>query len=240
MPTHAASRCKTPQELVTFNAPLRGLSDAFATTKHDIRIVALGSSSTSGSGASSAKACYPSRLEVRLNERYPDKHFEVLNLGVGGQLASQMLPRISSEVLPLKPSLVIWQTGVNDAIRGVEIDKFRKTLELGIDELLAVQIDVILVDMQFYPRSAHVLAYHDYLAAMEEVAKAKNIPLLHRFDIMKYWVTSAQFVPAQFLAPDGFHSNDLAYGCLADVLAESIHNGLGLHDRLPRAIYSSR
>jgi acyl-CoA thioesterase-1 len=239
MPTHAASRCKAPQELVKFNAPLRGLSDAFA-TKHDIRIVALGSSSTSGSGASNAKACYPSRLEVRLNERYPEKHFEVLNLGVGGQLASQMLPRISSQVLPLKPSLVIWQTGVNDAIRGVEIETFQKTLEHGIDELLAARIDVILVDMQYYPRSEHVIGYHDYLAVMREVAKANGIPVLHRFEIMKYWVTSAQYMPEQFLAPDGFHSNDLAYGCLADVLADSIHNGLGLHAHTSRAMYSSR
>jgi acyl-CoA thioesterase I len=233
MPTHAASRCKAPQELVKFNAPLRALSDAFG-KMHDIKIVALGSSSTAGSGASSTKACYPSRLEVRLNERYPEKHFEVINFGVGGQLASQMLPRISSQVLPLRPSLVIWQTGVNDAIRGVGIDKFRKVLELGIDELLAAQIDVILVDMQFYPKSEHVLGYRDYLTVMREVAKAKNIPVLHRFDIMKYWVTSAQYLPEQFLAADGFHSNDLAYGCLADVLADSIHNGLVIHDRLSR------
>ena len=239
MTAHAATRCKAPQELVKFNAPLRGLSEAFA-TKHDIRIVALGSSSTSGSGASSAKACYPSQLEIRLNERYPEKHLEVINLGVGGQLASHMLPRISSQVLPLKPSLVIWQTGVNDAIRGVEIDAFRKTLELGIDELRAAKIDVILVDMQFYPKSEHVAGYRDYLAVMRDVAKAKRIPVLHRFDIMKHWVTSAQYLPEQFLAPDGFHSNDLAYGCLADALADSIHNGLGIQDRLPRAVYSSR
>jgi acyl-CoA thioesterase I len=222
----ATSRCKAPQELVRFKAPLSGLARAM-THKSEIKIVALGSSSTAGAGAGNPRACYPARLEVELGKRYPQKHVQVVKMGVGGQLASDMLARIRTTVLPQKPALVIWQTGVNDAICNVGVDSFRKTLETGVDELLAHGVDVILLDMQFYPRSDRVAGYRDYLNAMWDVGKDRNVPVLHRFDIMKYWVASAQFSPDQLLAPDHFHPNDLTYGCLADLLADSIESGVG-------------
>jgi acyl-CoA thioesterase-1 len=222
----ATSRCKAPQELVRFKAPLNRLAHAMA-TQPDIKIVALGSSSTAGAGVGNPRACYPARLEVELNKRYAQKHIQVVNLGVGGQLASDMLARIRAVVLPQKPALVIWQTGVNDAICNVGVDSFRSTLQTGVDELIAHDIDVILLDMQFYPRSEHVAGYRDYLNAMWDVGKERNVPVLHRFAIMKYWVTSAQFSPDQLLAPDHFHPNDLTYGCLADLLADSIEDGVG-------------
>jgi lysophospholipase L1-like esterase len=222
----AGSRCKAPQELVRFKAPLNQLARAVA-TEGEIKIVALGSSSTAGAGAGNPSACYPARLKVELNNRYPGKHFEVINLGVGGHLASDMLARVESEVLTHKPALVIWQTGVNDAIRNVGVDSFRSTLRRGVDELIQHGIDVILLDMQFYPRAEQLPAYRDYLTVMSEVGKEKKVPVLHRFQIMKYWVASLQFSPDQLLAPDHFHPNDLTYGCLADLLADSIQDGLG-------------
>jgi lysophospholipase L1-like esterase len=222
----AASRCKAPRELVRFKAPLSQLGRAVA-AEHDIRIVALGSSSTAGAGARNPRACYPARLEVELNGRFPAKRFEVVNLGVGGQLASDMLARLEPDVLPLKPALVIWQTGVNDAIGNVGVESFRKTLRSGIDELIGRGIDVILLDMQFYPRVEYLPGYRQYLQAMWEIGREKNVPVLHRFEIMKYWVASSQFSPDQLLAPDHFHPNDLTYGCLADLLADSIEDGLG-------------
>jgi hypothetical protein len=112
-------------------------------------------------------------------------------------------------------------------------------LRRGVDELTTHGIDVILLDMQFYPRSEHLPGYRDYLNVMWEVGKEKNVPVLHRFKIMKYWVTSLQFSPDQLLAPDHFHPNDLTYGCLADLLADSIQDGLG-RSLAPTAASSAR
>jgi acyl-CoA thioesterase I len=222
----AVSRCKAPQELVRFKAPLGRLAHV-AARQDEINIVALGSSSTAGAGARDPRACYPARLEVELNNRYPGKRFRVTNLGVAGHLATDMLARVETEVLPLNPALVIWQTGVNDVINNVGVDSFRSTLQRGVDELTGRGIDVILLDMQFYPRSEHLPGYRDYLSAMWEVGREKNVPVLQRFQIMKYWVTSLQFSADQLLAPDHFRPNDLTYGCLADLLADSIQAGLG-------------
>jgi acyl-CoA thioesterase I len=62
-------------------------------------IVALGSSSTAGAGASSAEATYPSRLMAELARRFPTQSVIVHNRGIGGERAIDMLTR--SE--PLSP-----------------------------------------------------------------------------------------------------------------------------------------
>ena len=220
-----APRCKAPRELIHFKAPLESFARAYG-AKEPIRIAALGSSSTAGTGASSAKACYPARLEAELNARNPGKKFTVKNLGIGGQLARDMLARIDSEVLPMKPALVIWQTGVNDAIQDIGLPAFHGTLTRGIDKIRAQGIDVVLLDMQYYPKVEKMARYLDYLRVMRQVAREKNVPILHRFDIMKHLIASAQFSTEQLLSPDSFHQNDLSYGCLSDLLADAIQDDL--------------
>lgn len=189
-----------------------------------IRVVALGSSSTAGSGASSPHASYPAQLDDELERRFDGWDFKVTNLGVGGQLATDMLERMDKHVLPREPHLVLWQTGVNDAIRDVGIENYRKTLKAGIDKLRAHGIDVILIQMQFYPKSERVQGYTDYLRVMQEVSAAEEIPLFRRFTLMKHFIKSGQFTAAQLLSPDLFHMNDLSYGCLAGLLADGIED----------------
>jgi len=209
--------------MVSFGAPLTNLVQAFRAAKF-IRVVAIGSSSTAGSGASSPHASFPAQLDDELERRFAGWDFKVTNLGVGGQLASDMLDRMAKDVLPREPHLVLWQTGVNDAIRDVGVDNYRKTLKAGIDRLRAHGADVILVNMQFYPKSERVQGYTDYLRAMHEVAASEEIPIFRRFSIMKHFIKSGQFTAAQLLSPDLFHMNDLSYGCLAVLMADAIED----------------
>lgn len=204
-----------------FSAPLPNLTRKVATL-NGIHIIALGSSSTAGSGASSQLASYPARLDAELDRRFARKNFVVTNYGTGGQLASDMLARIKEDVLDQAPALVIWQTGVNDAVQDVGVELFQETLERGVQDLKEAGIDVVLVDMQYYPRSERVAVYGDYLKAMRTVAREESVPLFGRFAVMKHLVKSGLFTSDQLLAPDNFHLNDLSYGCLADLLAEAI------------------
>jgi lysophospholipase L1-like esterase len=208
-------------DLVRFTAPLTNFVKAFQARKL-IRIVALGSSSTAGSGASSPHASYPAQLDDELERRFDGWDFKVTNLGVGGQLAAEMLERMDKHVLPREPHLVLWQTGVNDAIRDVGVERYRQTLRAGIEKLRHHGIDVILVQMQFYPKSERVAGYRDYLMAMHEVAAQEEVPVFRRFSIMKHFIKSGQFTAAQLLSPDLFHMNDLSYGCLAGMMADAI------------------
>jgi hypothetical protein len=64
-----------------------------------ITIVAIGSSSTAGSGASSSAASYPSRLAIELTQRFPGHPITVLNRGVGGEEIGDMLKRFDTAVI---------------------------------------------------------------------------------------------------------------------------------------------
>jgi hypothetical protein len=56
---------------------------------------------------------------------------------------------------PKSRSLVIWETGISDAVRGIDTDEFAAALQTGIDELKNRAIDILLVDMQFLPPGLH-------------------------------------------------------------------------------------
>jgi lysophospholipase L1-like esterase len=133
-----------------------------------------------------------------------------------------MLPRIKKDVLPRKPTLVIWQTGVNDAMRSVDLEKFRKTVLRGIDLLQKQNIDVVLFDMQYFPRAEKVRDFARYLVAMRQIAESRKVPILQRYAIMKHLVTSAQFTARQLLAKDLFHPSDVTYGCLGRLMADAL------------------
>ena len=218
--------CAAPRDLVYFGSALPTLARAAGDGRNDIdiHIVCLGSTSTAGSGASGPLAAYPERLDAELDRRFPAKHFHVDNQGAGGQLARDMLERIRRHIatLPRPPALVIWQTGVTDALQDVGVEEFAAILERGVLELRSAGIDVVLVDMQYFPRSERVAVYGDYLRAMRRVAEQHKVALFQRYAIMKHLVRSGQHTPEQLLAPDNFHLNDLTFGCLADLMADAL------------------
>ena len=221
----AAPGCKVPADLLRFNAPLPGLATALAARK-PVHIVALGSSSTQGIGASSPKTAYPVMLQSELRRRFPDSKITVDNLGVGGQLATDMLRRMKKDVLARHPTVVIWQTGVNDAVHHVNLDKFRETVLRGIDMLQELGVDVVLLDMQYFPRAEKIRDFPRFLVAMRQIAEFRKVPILQRFAIMKHLIVSAQFTVQQLLASDLFHPNDIAYGCLGRFLADALQGGV--------------
>src|SRR5262249_56103353 len=85
-PTPAATdasvpRCVAPGDLTRLDLPLTRTARRLAAHRL-VMIVALGSSSTAGAGASSAEATYPSRLMAELARRFPTQAIIVLNRGI--------------------------------------------------------------------------------------------------------------------------------------------------------------
>src|SRR5712691_8111293 len=75
-----------PPDLIRFEYRLLHLAKALARGK--AIIVAIGSSSTAGTGASKPEDwSYPARLEIELRQRLPNRSIIVKNQGVGGQEA---------------------------------------------------------------------------------------------------------------------------------------------------------
>jgi acyl-CoA thioesterase I len=213
--------CTVPNALVAFQPPLTGLAQAIERNRV-IRVIAIGSSSTEGQGASTRQAAYPERFDREMDRLYPGKDFQVVNLGKGGELAEHMVVRLQRDVVPQRPALVLWQTGVNDVISGVDLTAFQITLEAGIASLKAAGIEVVLVDPQFYPRSTTVPHYEAYVARMHAIAQAHRIPVFRRYAIMKHLIASGQHSIEKFLWRDKFHLNDVSYGCLAELMAAAV------------------
>jgi lysophospholipase L1-like esterase len=213
--------CDAPGTLVSFDSPLRALARAVERSR-EIRVIALGSSSTEGAGASTQQAAYPARFDREMDRRFPGKDFKVANLGRGGELADDMLIRLQRDVIPARPALVLWQTGVNDAISGVDLVSFANALANGIGALKAAGIEVVLVDPQYYPRSAGVPRYEDYISVMRRVARENGVPVFRRYAIMRYLISSGQHTVDSLLWKDKFHLNDVSYGCLAELMAQAV------------------
>src|SRR5438552_18085586 len=90
-----APKCVVPPDQARFDLPLSRTALRLSGGL-PIKIVAIGSSSTYGAGASSPTRSYPSRLEVELRRHFPGHPLSVVNRGVGGEEVSDMLARFQN------------------------------------------------------------------------------------------------------------------------------------------------
>jgi acyl-CoA thioesterase I len=215
------ARCRAGAAQNPFKPALPAAAHALAETGRLV-IVAIGSSTTAGTGAGEANRSYPSALEEELRRRLPGREVKVLNLGVGGQSAYEMYLRLDAEVIPEKPSLVIWQTAVNDAIRDIGEEKLAKILRKGIGKLQEAGIDLVLMDMPWLAREGRYPKYDEYRAVLAKVASETGVPLFPRYVMMKNWSGSKRFSEEEIVGMDGLQVVEAGYRCLAIRLADGI------------------
>jgi acyl-CoA thioesterase-1 len=187
-----------------------------------LKIVAFGSSSTYGTGASSPAATYPSRLEVALGQRFPGAKVTVVNQGTPGEVADDMMARLDHDAIAPAPDLVIWQTGTNDALRDVPVESFARLTLDGLARLHEAGIDVVLMEPQYSPKLLRRPHYADYIEALRTIGQATGTPVVRRFDMMEAWVASGRFVDATMLQSDALHMRDASYACLGQAVAEGL------------------
>lgn len=219
-----APSCAGPADFTHFNRPLGHLSGRIA-LGGPVTIVAIGSSSTAGAGASSSAATYPSRLEFQLRARFPGVAITVLNRGVGGEEIGNMLARLDHDVIAEKPDLVLWQLGTNSVLRDYDTTSFPMLIQEGLARLKAAGADVVLIDPQFAPKVIAKGAAEPTVQMISAAAKEGSVELFRRFAVMRYWHDAKQIPFETFLSPDGLHMNDWSYDCVAKLLADAIVAG---------------
>jgi len=216
-----------PEGAARLNFALPHTSAAVAANQ-PVVVVALGSSSTRGWMSSGIGYAYPSVLQRLLSDAMPFADFAVVNRGIGGQDALAEVGRLDQDVLALRPQLVIWQTGANDALHGVTPEQFRKTVDEGVARLQQRGADVILMDNQHSPRidaNADAARLNQVLA---QVAIRAEVNLFSRASLMQEWAEAGDPL-SDFVAHDGLHMNDAGYACTARALAQSIVTALPSH-----------
>lgn len=224
-PARAGEGCAAPSGWSGFALPLPHAAAALAAHGR-LTIVALGSSSTFGTGASAPRFAYPARLERRLEALLPGAGIRVLNRGVPGEEADQMIGRFGRDVLPARPDLVIWQLGTNAIVQDRPIAGLPARIEAAVARLKAAGTDVVLMDPQYAPMVLARRSHDEVVGDVERAAAAERVDLFPRFALMRHWVEAGQFSLGSMLAPDGLHMNDRSYACLADTLAGALVGAL--------------
>jgi len=217
----APATCTAPAELARFDRPLIHTMRRVANGQ-PLTIVAIGSSSTAGAGASSPDATYPSRLAVELRTRFPGRDITVLNRGVNGEETNNMMARFAADVLAAHPQLVLWQIGTNSVLRDHPLNPHAVQLLDGIEQLKAAGADVVLIDPQFAPA---VFAKSETQGMVEQIAlaaKQEDVGLFQRFAVMREWHDVQHLSFDTFVSPDNLHMNDWSYACLAKLLGGAI------------------
>ncbi len=215
----AAGGCTArPSPALSMPAGVKALKDG-----QPLRILAIGSSTTAGAGASSSDQTYPSQLARRLATLMGEGRVTVMNAGVSGETGPSTLARLEALVKAQPaPHLVIWQVGTNDVIFGGDPTRLRAIVTQGLSAIAAAGAAAIVIDQQYFPGITDVARYESFVEAVDSTVTGRGVPLLRRYAMMKQWAAQDPQGFRKTLAWDSFHMNDAGYTCLADALAPAI------------------
>ena len=221
--------CTIAPQLSTLAHPLPQVAARLASDK-PLLVIAIGSSSTAGFGASSPAFNYPNQLAKKLSDDFHHP-VTVINRGVGGDEIDRMMKRFDAALsetpdgkpLDAKPDLVLWQVGSNEILRGHPLPAAQ--LHEGLEKIRATGADAVLIDPQYAPSTFAKPGAVSIVDSIAGTAASEHVGLFHRFALMKQWSASQDF--AAFVTPDGIHMNDAGYGCWAVNLAFGIENAAG-------------
>jgi hypothetical protein len=209
--------CDVPAYLLTSESSLAKVAAAVKSSK-PLNVLVVGSrSSTIPSQEASA---WPAQLQATLKEKLGSVP---VNLSVEIQVAKtaeEAAATLVKLVEAKSPTLVIWQTGTVDAIRGIDPDDFRGAVDEGVAALQKAGVDVVLVNLQYSPRTETMTSVPPYLDNMRVVAQQHDIPLFDRFAIMRHWNDSGDF--DLFSATHGVELAKRVHACLGRALTKFV------------------
>jgi hypothetical protein len=205
-------RCEVPGYLLFGDSELKHVSKAVK-DKHQLNIVIMGTGSSTLAGPDGNLRAYPARLEAALKSRLPNVDTKVSTHAAARQTAASMAVELTKILTEEKPTLIVWQTGTVDAMRGVEPDEFGAVVNDGVEKILAAGADVILMNMQYSPRTDTMIAASPYAENLRWVSQQRNVPLFDRLGIMRHWSDTGIF---------DFHTPTKAF-----VVAQRVHECIG-------------
>ena len=209
-----------------------------------VTIIAFGSSSTQGYGSTSPEFNYPNRLAAQLRRQYAGADITVLNHGVGGEDAPEMMKRLQTSVIDAKPDLVIWQVGTNAVLRNLDPADTANMVEDGVARIQAAGADLVLVDPQYSPRvTEHAESASRMVRLLSKVAQLRHVGIFPRFEVMRQWHDRQALPIDSFVIADGLHMNDWGYACFAQLLGDDIIKSVGqikLGINVPSAVQTYR
>ena len=213
----APPSCEVPDYLLTSESTLPKVADAIKNS-HSLDVLVVGSKSSTI--ASSEASAYPARLQAMLKEKLPAIAVNVMVNLQASKTAEDVAAGLGKLVEAKKPTLVIWQTGTVDAMRSVDPDDFHSAVDDGVAALQNAGSDVILMNLQYSPRTETIISAPPYLDNMRVVAQQHDVPLFDRFAIMQKWNDQGDF--DLFSASPGPELAKRVHDCLGRALSKFV------------------
>jgi hypothetical protein len=214
---NATQGCDVPDYLLASESALPKVADA-VTKDHRLDILVVGSRSSTIN--TSEAVAYPARLQATLREKLPSV---AVNVSVEIQ-AKKTAEEAAADFVKLmeakKPTLVVWQTGTVDAMRSIDPDDFRSAVDEGVAALQNAGADVVLMNLQYSPRTETMISVPPYLDNMRVVAQQHDVPLFDRFSIMHQWNDSGDF--DLFSTSHGIELAKRVHDCLGQALSKFV------------------
>jgi hypothetical protein len=209
--------CEVPAYLLTSESRLSHVAEAVKSSS-PLNVLVIGSRSSTI--AASETSAYPAKLQAMLKERLPAVEINVSVELQTGKTAEEVDATLVKLVEAKRPTLVVWQTGTVDAIRSIDPDDFRGALDEGVAALQKVGVDVVLVNLQYSPRTETMISAPPYLDNMRVVAQQHDVPLFDRFAIMRHWNDSGDF--DLFSTTHGVDLAKRVHACLGRALTQFV------------------
>ena len=145
-----------------------------------------------------------------------------------------MLSELKKIVTTENPTLIVWQTGTVDAMRGIEPDEFGAVVNDGVEKIRSAGADVILMNMQYSPRTEIMIAVSPYAENMRWVSQQRNVPLFDRLGIMRHWSDTGIF--DFYTATKAFLVAQRVHECIGRALATQIIDAAQLGPMTPKVV----
>lgn len=222
--TARAAACDVPAEVMSAARPMPAVARAIQA--RNLRVLVLGSGSITGPGASGPDAAWPARLEAMLAQRHPGMRVELTVRGGRGVTVQDHLALLREAQTTQAPSLVLWQAGTVEAVRGLDPDEMGEAMMQGLERIRRAGADIIVMDQQysrFLRANANIEPYRDKLRL---VAAAAGAALFRRYDLMQHWVETGALDMERTARADRAGATDRLNDCLARAVAELIAQGV--------------
>jgi len=207
---HSASLAKLFASLIAILGPAPADSPKELQLKPGDQIVAIGDSITAGGG-------YLSACDAVFAADYPElKIPKIINVGISGQKAEDLLPRFKKDVVDKKPQWVTLSIGINDVWHRLGqphdpkvLERYSENVAKMVDMAQAANIKVILLsptviqEDETQEGNKRLLLY---VAAEKKIAEEKKCEFV---DLHKMFATVNATKPGFFsdnwLTSDGVH-----------------------------------
>jgi len=187
-----------------------------------------------GDSITQAAPGYVSLMAALIAARYPERAIQIVNAGIGGHKAPDMMERLHRDVIAHRPDWVTINVGINDVWHGLNgpggvplevyeptVDKMTQTLQAETAAQIVLVTPTVIGEDVDEPANQTLAAY---VAAMEGIAARRGtlVAPAHADFLRALKAGQAAAGPAFRMTTDGVHLNDIGNARMALTILETL------------------